>query len=113
MRILYFILFCSCISHAQETAITENGRKIILFPDRTYQYADSIPLNEKLLKREDFTFSNGRMQVDSVECIIRNQDIANTILVSVVCQEKAFNKIGIDKITYMILMANEKVRNSL
>jgi hypothetical protein len=105
-KAFYLFLLCASFGYAQETASAENGKV-------PYSTADSIISNEKLLTKNDFNRSNGRMIVTSIPCQVQNDEITQTILVSVVCQQKAFDQLGVDKINEMIRVANEKVRSSL
>jgi len=105
-KIFYFLLLCVSWGHAQEFAANE-GEAI------PREYVKNTAFKNLLLKKEDFTLCEGRMQVTAFPCQIKNEDNTHTILVSVVCQQKVFDQLGVDKINDMILVANEKVRHSL
>ena len=100
------LLLCVSLGYAQDVATIESGMK------PTYNPSRNAPA-EKLLKKEDFKLSNGRMVVSDVNCNILNEDRLNTVLVSVVCKHAIFNEVGVDTINKMILFANGKVRNSI
>jgi hypothetical protein len=102
----YILLLCVSFGYAQDIAIVENGFQ----SNETIEIA---PLTEKLLTSEDFKMTDGRMLVTAVPCQIKNEGTIDTVLISVVCQQKVFSQFGVDKINDMILTANEKVRNSL
>jgi len=101
------LLLTACFGYAQDVASIENGKTF------TYKSSPATVTEEQLLKKEDFKLSDGRMSVNSITCKIQNYGNTNTILVSVVCQQQAFNQLGVDKINDMILVVNEKVRNSV
>jgi hypothetical protein len=100
----YLLLLCVSFGYAQQTAAIES--------EKDYQYSESVATG-KLLKWEDFKPSNGRMLATAIPCTIQNDKSTNTILISVICMQSAFNQFGVDKINDMILVASEKVRNSL
>jgi len=98
----YLLLLCVSFGYAQNSSTIESGKTVC-------QYSQT----GKLLKWEDFKPSNGRMMATAIPCEIQNDKSTNTILISVVCMQTAFNQFGVDKINDMILVASEKVRNSL
>jgi len=102
----YLLLLCVSFGYAQDIAVADNGFQ----SNATIKVA---PSTEKLLSREDFKMTDGRMLVNAVKCQIKNDGVIDQVLVSVVCQQKAFGLFGVEKINGMILTANEKVRNSL
>ncbi|HEX9980178.1 MAG TPA: hypothetical protein VGB50_06405 [Flavobacterium sp.] len=105
-KIFYLLFLCVSIGYAQNTA-PEGAQKLITEP------AGATAAGDKLLKKEDFKAREGRMLVDSRSCRITNYDTTSTVLVSVVCQQKAFNQLGVEKINEMIRLANDKVRNTV
>jgi hypothetical protein len=105
-KTFYFLVFCVSFGYAQDIAVVD-GTIVI------NKYVATSTATGLLLKKEDFKLSEGRMQVTTLPCKIHNDDYTHTVLVSVVCQQNAFEKLGVDKINDMILEANEKVRHSL
>jgi hypothetical protein len=77
------------------------------------RYQSEIPAVNQLLKKEDFKLTDGRMLVDALPCKVQNDEATSTVFVSVVCQLKAFNRLGVDKINDMIRVAQEKVRKTI
>jgi hypothetical protein len=106
-KAFYILLLCVSLSYAQEVATIEGAGQL------PYKRIENNVSGDQLLKKEDFNLLDGRMLVTAFPCTIRNNDTTNTILVSVVCQQKAFNEFGVEKINNMILVANEKVHSSL
>lgn len=53
------------------------------------------------------------MCVVDFPCKISNEKDCLIVLISVVCQQNMFEKVGVEKINDMILQADEKVRYSL
>jgi hypothetical protein len=100
---LYGLLFVCCLGYAQQMAAPETNGFSKPAPSTT----------AVLLKKEDFKLLDGRMRVIDFPCKISNENDCPIVLVSVVCQQNAFEKMGVEKINDMILQADEKVRHSL
>ena len=105
-KLICLLLFASSMGYAQDVSVLENE------PSPVYTSAPT-PIVERLLKNEDFKLSEGRMQVSEKKCLIDNNANSNNILISVVCQQKAFKEIGVERINEMIRFANGKVSNSV
>jgi hypothetical protein len=67
----------------------------------------------KLLNESDFTMTDGRMLVDEFPCKISNASATDQVLVSVICKVQAFKEFGLTKINDLILLANDKSRNTV
>lgn len=101
-NLVYVILLFVSMGYAQDVAVADDFVSI----------TSKGPTAELSLKKEDFRLLNGRMSVSDFNYQIRNEADTNTVLVSVVCQLKAFNEIGVDRINEMIRFANGKVHSS-
>lgn len=103
-KIFYILLLYLSFGYAQKTALPGDAVN--------YQYTEIVSFKDQFLKREDFKLSNGRMLVLAMPCKFNNDHNTNTILISVICQQTAFNELGIEKINDMIRVANEKIRKT-
>jgi|SRR6476620_5069754 len=106
-KALLLLLLSASFGYAQQLAVLESGKKF------NYKSSTSASAAEKLLKKEDFKLSNGRMQVNSIPCKVKNDNNTSNVRVSVICLQKAFDQLGVDKINEMIRVANEKTRNTI
>lgn len=85
--LLYGLLLVCSLGYAQQLAMPEGDRFNKPVPSTT----------AILLKKEDFKLSEGRMRVTDFPCKINNDNECPVVLVSVVCQQKAFEKMGVEK----------------
>lgn len=76
------------------------------------QNVASASVSDKLLLESDFKKTDGRMLVSDLPCKITNASAADHVLVSVCCKIQAFKEFGLQKINDMILLANDKTRNT-
>lgn len=91
------------MGHAQQNVTT----------DATAPVAQTIQKKNKLLAAKDFKLAEGRMVVTELPCQINDGESDCRFLVSVVCQQKAFRELGLEKINQIILMANQKAKATL
>lgn len=105
-------LICVAIStfgFSQEIATTENGKKVILNKNGTYEFIKSNVAKESLLLISDFKLENGRMTAIQKNCMIKNGDnkLAD-VIITVGCDEEKFKSIGIDNINKMLNIINNE-----
>ena len=105
-KLIFLLFFIVTMGYAQDVSIVEKE------PNTTSSFTKSTTVNT-LLSKSDFTLSDGRMIVSELNFQMLNDTIINNILLSVVCQQKAFKEIGIDQINEMIVFANNKARHTL
>lgn len=111
--ILLLLILFSFMGFAQEIATTENGKKVILNKNGTWEYLKNNEISENLILASDFILQNGRMSVVNKICYIKNGDNKITeVLITVGCDEDKFKLISIEKINEMLKLVNEKSRTS-
>ncbi len=100
---MFLLLFGAATIYAQESTMADANVAVL----QTLQHPD------KLLAVKDFKLTDGRMIVTEIPCRINSGDNSCQFLVSVVCQQKAFRELGLEKINQIIVMANQKAQATL
>lgn len=107
------LILLSFTGFAQEIATTQNGKKVILNKNGTWEFLKDNEISEKIVLASDFKLQNGRMSVLDKVCYMKNGDNKITeVLITVGCAENKFKLISIEKINEMLKLVNEKSRSS-
>ncbi|HRN99720.1 MAG TPA: hypothetical protein PLA69_10505, partial [Flavobacterium sp.] len=67
----------------------------------------------RLIQAADVLVSDGRVLLDEVPCLLNFGDFKVPFRVSVICQQKAFQELGVDTINHIILQAYHKGRSTI
>ena len=104
-KIFLFALLCISTTYAQ---LNQTDKAAIT----TVETIQNV-ISDKLLAAKDFKLSDGRMVVTEIPCQIINGNTIDKFVVSVVCLQNAFNKIGLERLNDIILFANKKAQATI
>ncbi len=77
-------------------------------------YAASVVADKhRLIQPADILVSDGRVLLEEIPCLLNFGGFTVPFRVSVICQQKAFQELGVDTINHIILQAYHKGRSTV